>query len=120
MEMILKGDTTRGVPANVTIPDFFRCPICDKEKTNSLPANEISDKTFLPIGVRFHADFGFYKTGFYKTVSIRGFSCFLLVTEAVTGYKWVFCCRSKHPPTNLMLWFVRQLRHRLGLTFAVL
>jgi hypothetical protein len=86
MELILKGDTTKGVPANVTIPEFFQCPVCDKEKTNALPANVISDKTFLPIGVRFHADFGFY-----KTVSIRGFTCFLLVTEAVTGYKWVFC-----------------------------
>jgi hypothetical protein len=53
-------------------------------------------------------------------MSIRGFSCFLLVTEAVTGYKWVFCCRSKHPPTNLMLWFVRQLCLHLGLPFAVL
>jgi hypothetical protein len=86
MEMILKGGKTRGVPANVTIPEFFRCPVCDKEKTNSLPAAGISDKTYLPIGARFHGDFGFY-----NTVSVRGFTCFLLMTEAVTGYKWIFC-----------------------------
>jgi hypothetical protein len=82
MELILKGGTTPGVPANTAIPEFFRCPICDKEKTNSLPSAGIVDKTFLPIGVRFHGDFGFY-----NTVLVRGFSCFLLLTEAVTGYK---------------------------------
>jgi hypothetical protein len=103
------------VPTNVTIPEFFRCPICNKEKTNSLPGNDISDKTFLPIGVRFHGDFGFY-----NSPSVRGFTCFLLITEAVLGYKWVFCRRSKHPPINLLLWFICQLRLRLGVTFAVL
>jgi hypothetical protein len=65
--------------------------------------------------VRCHADFGFY-----NSVSIQGFTCFLLITEAVTSYKWVFSRRSKHPPTNLILWFIRQLRLQLGLMFAVL
>jgi hypothetical protein len=94
---------------------FFCCPICNKDKTNSLPSVGISNKTFLPIGVRFHGDFGFY-----NTISVRGVTCFLLLTEAVTGYKWIFCRRSKHPPINLLLWFIRQLRQRLGVTFAVL
>jgi hypothetical protein len=93
MELILTSDNVKGVPANVTVPEFFRCPICEKEKTNSLPANAISDRTFLPIGARFGADFGFY-----NQTSIRGFTCFLLVTEHVTGYKWIFCRCSKHPP----------------------
>jgi hypothetical protein len=82
VEMILKVERTHGVPTNAAIPEFFCCPIYDKEKTNSLPQNEISDKTFLPIGVHFHGDFGFY-----NSPSIQGFTCFLLVTEAVTGYK---------------------------------
>ena len=115
MEIILKGEKTRGVPANVTIPEFFRCPICDKEKMNSLLKHGISDRTFLPIGVRFSGDFGFF-----RTTSVRGFTCFLLILEAVTGYKWVFCRRSKHPPTNLLIWFIKQLRLRLGVTFAAL
>ena len=115
MELILKSDHVKGVPANVTIPDVFRCPICDKEKTNSLPAQGPQDMMLLPIGARFGADFGFY-----KTTSVRGFKCFLLVAEFVTGYKWVFCRRSKHPPVNLMLWFIRRLRQRLGVTFSSL
>jgi hypothetical protein len=42
------------------------------------------------------------------------------MTEAVTGYKWIFCRRSKHPPINLLLWFIKQMRMRLGMPFAVL
>jgi hypothetical protein len=101
MELILHSNSVKGVPANVTIPDTFHCPICDKEKTNSLPANDISDCTFLPMGARFGADYGFY-----NQTSVRGFTCFLLDTEYVSGYKWIFCQRSKHPPVNLMLWFI--------------
>jgi hypothetical protein len=67
MGLILTSDNVKGVPANVTIPEFFRCPICNKEKANSLPTNAISDCTFLPIGARFGADFGFY-----SQTSIRG------------------------------------------------
>jgi hypothetical protein len=62
MELIWKGERTRGVLTNVAIPEFFRCPICNKEKTNLLPGNDISNKTFLPIGVRFHGDFWFYNS----------------------------------------------------------
>jgi hypothetical protein len=115
MEMILKGGKTRGVPANVTILEFFCCPVCNKEKTKSLPAASISDKTYLPISARFHGDFRFY-----NTVSVCGFTCFLLMTEAITGYKWIFCQQSKHPPINLLLWFVKQMILRLGVPFAVL
>jgi hypothetical protein len=82
MELILQSDSVEGVPANISIPDTFCSPICDKEKTNSLPANEISDQMFLPMGARFGADYGFY-----NQTSIRGFTCFLLVTEYVSGYK---------------------------------
>jgi hypothetical protein len=54
--------------------------------------NEISDRTFLPIGAQFGADYGFY-----NQTSVRGFTCFLLVTEYVSGYKWIFCQQSKQP-----------------------
>ena len=114
MELIRQATHVKGVPANVSIPEVFCCPICDKEKTDSFPTNEISDRTFLPIGVRFGIDFGFY-----NKMSICGFTCFILVVEHITGYKWVFC-RSKHPPINLVLWFIRQLCLQLGVAFAVL
>jgi hypothetical protein len=79
----------------------FDCSHVLMQNGNFLPAAGISDKTFLPIGVRFHGHFGFY-----NTVAVRGFTRFFLLTEAVTGYKWIFCCCSKHPPINLLLWFI--------------
>jgi hypothetical protein len=85
MELILQSDSVTGVPANVSIPETFHCPICDKEKTNLLPANEISDRTSLPIGARFGAD-----SGFYNQTSVRGFVvshafCLLLSTSQDTN-----------------------------------
>jgi hypothetical protein len=115
MELILQSDSVTAVPANVSIPETFLCPICDKEKTNLLPVHEISNQTFLPIGARLGADYGFY-----NQTSVCGFTCFLLVTEYVSGYKWIFCQQSKQPPVNLMLWFIRQLCLCLGVSFAVL
>jgi hypothetical protein len=42
------------------------------------------------------------------------------LTEAVMGYIWLFCCRSKHPPVKLSSWAVAFLQSRLGISFAVL
>jgi hypothetical protein len=75
--IILQSNSITGVPANVSIPEIFCCPICEKEKTNLLPANEISsDQTFLPIEAQFGPDYGFY-----NQTSVGGFTCFLLITE---------------------------------------
>jgi hypothetical protein len=61
-------------------------------------------RLFFPIGVHFYKDFGFY-----NSPSICRFVCFLLLTFAVTGYKWVFYQQSKHPLINLLLWLIWQL-----------
>jgi hypothetical protein len=77
MERILQSDSVTGVPANVSIPETFRCPIlCDKEKTNSLPANEISNLTFLPIGARFRADYGLYPQSNIRLWNHLLFACY--------------------------------------------
>jgi hypothetical protein len=39
MEIILQGERAQGVPTDVVIPEFFRCSICDKEKTNAAKCN---------------------------------------------------------------------------------
>ena len=59
MKRIIAMDGVTGVPKNITIPEFFKCPICDKEKTQSVPANPMTDRFLLPKGARFQADFGF-------------------------------------------------------------
>jgi hypothetical protein len=70
MELILHSNSVKGVPANVTTPDTFHCPICDKEKTNSLPANDISGCTFFPMGARFGADYGFLTKHPFKVLLV--------------------------------------------------
>ena len=115
MRQILQSKRVRGVPTNVTIPDIFRCPICDKEKTNSVPNNPTTDTFLIPKGARFHGDFGFLKIN-----ALRGFRCLFMHTEAVTSYRWTLCRRSKHTPIKLLLWFVAYMRKRIGVSFAVL
>jgi hypothetical protein len=115
MPHILQSERTTGVPPKVQIPDAFRCPVCDKGKTKGLPVQPTMDTFLLPIGARFHADFGFY-----KIPSICGFTCFLLLTEAQTGYEWIYICHSKHSPCQLFEWIVSFLRKHLGVAFAVL
>jgi hypothetical protein len=56
----------------------------------------------------------------HNQTSVCGITCFLLVTEYVSGYKWIFCRQSKQPPANLMLWFIHQLCLCLGVSFVVL
>jgi hypothetical protein len=51
--------------------------------------------------------------GFYKRESIRGFSCFLMVVESRTSYRWAYLRRNKKPPIKLIVWFMKYLRRFL-------
>jgi hypothetical protein len=84
------------------------------EKTVSLSRGNLQVLTFLPIGARIQMDFGFY-----KIPSIRGFTCFLVIVESRTSHRWAYCRRSKHPPIELCLWFIRMIRRVLGFSIAV-
>jgi hypothetical protein len=95
-------------------PEFF-CPICMSEKTVSLSRGCTRRVLLLPIGARLQMDFGFYKVD-----SIRGFNCFLVIVEARTGNYWTYLRRSKHPPIELCLWFIRLARTVLGFSVAVI
>jgi hypothetical protein len=99
---------------NVAIPDDFLCPICMSEKTVSLSRGRIQPLLFLPLGARLQMDFGFY-----KIPSIRGFTCFLVVVESRSSNRWVYLRRSKHPPIELCLWFIRMTRRVLGFSVTM-
>jgi hypothetical protein len=86
----------------VVVPKDFLCPICMSESTVSLSRGSIRPILFLPLGARVQMDFGFY-----KIPSIRGFTCFLVIVEARSTHRWVYLRRSKHPPVELCLWFIR-------------
>jgi hypothetical protein len=86
-----------------------------QEKTTALPRKPTTLTTLLPIGARLQMDLGFY-----KTPSIRGFSCFLMVVESHTSYRWVYLCRNKKPPIKLVVWFVKYVRRFFGLPVCVI
>jgi hypothetical protein len=99
---------------DLPVPKDFVCPLCMSEKTVSLSRGNLQVLTFLPIGARIQMDFGFY-----KIPSIRGFTCFLVIVESRTSHRWAYCRRSKHPPIELCLWFIRMIRRLLGFSIAV-
>jgi hypothetical protein len=98
----------------VVIPPDFLCPICMSEKTVSLSRGRIQPLLFLPLGARLQMDFGFY-----KIPSIRGFTCFLVIVESRSTTRWAYLRRSKHPPIELCLWFIRMARRVLGFSVTI-
>jgi hypothetical protein len=111
MRQILTSKWTTGVPPKVEIPETFHCPICFKEKT--YPVNLSAILSYCPLVL------GSTLICFYKIASVRGSTCFLVLMEAVTGFKWCFYRRSKHPLIKLLSWTVDFLPKRIGIAFAV-
>jgi hypothetical protein len=109
MELLLNGRSVTGLPANVPIPDAFSCPICLREKQPSLAHGPTREPPLLVLGELLHIDFGFYRIR-----SCRGFTCFLVVTEAVSNHRWTFCRQSKTPPIKLIQWILQLLQAQTG------
>lgn len=113
MQTVIKEDLIEGLPTELATPEGHTCPISMVEKAVKKPARPMVTLLFLPVGVRFHVDFAFC-----EIMCIRGFKCFLVVSEAKTSYKWSFCRRNKHPPVKFLVWFVCCVYQRLNLPFA--
>jgi hypothetical protein len=92
MELLLNGRSVLGLPVDVPIPDTFTCPICLREKQPSLAQGQTHDPPLKVLGEVLHMDFGFYKIR-----SCRGFSCFLVTTEAVSRHNGLFVERLARP-----------------------
>jgi hypothetical protein len=71
---------------------YAKCPICDIEGANKLPRGPPVDRTELPVGARFHANFHFY-----NIETIRRFTALFVITEAMTSRVWIFPCMNKRP-----------------------
>jgi hypothetical protein len=107
-------DILKHLQIAVVIPKDFLCPVCMSEKTVSLSRGRIQPLLFLPLGARLQMDFGFY-----KIPSIRGFTCFLVIVESRSTTRWTYLRRSKHPPIELCLWFIRMARRVLGFSVTI-
>jgi hypothetical protein len=99
----------------LSLRSFAALYVTKKRQTHSPPMKSPPIEPFFLSVHNFGADYGFY-----NQTSVRGFTCFLLITEYVSGYKWIFCQQSKQPTVNPMLWFIRQFCLPVGVSFAVL
>ena len=81
------------------------CPICAKGKMKvTSSGGTIDTSKYLP-GQMLHIDFTFY-----DIISIRGFTCVLIIVDARTRKVWTFCTTSKRPPINIMRFFLHQMQ----------
>jgi hypothetical protein len=115
LEILIKRGAIKGIPVGLRAPADFQCPICLMANAQRATSNPGVDHVISIKGSRFHADFFFP-----SVVSIRGYVAVLLIIEPVTSHGWVFLRRSKHPPIQLLVWFITHLRRRLQLSFSVL
>jgi hypothetical protein len=115
MEILIKRGALKGVPVTLRAPADFQCPICLVANATRAISNPGQDQAISIKGSRFHADFVFPKTR-----SVRGYVAILLIVEPVSSHGWVFLRRSKHPPIQILVWFITHLRRRLQLAFSVL
>lgn len=111
MELLLNGRSVLGLPVNIPLPETFSCPVCMREKQPSLPHGPLDDPPLKVLGELLHMDFGFYRIR-----SCRGFTCFLVVTEAVSRHRWTFCRQTRTTPIRLILWIIQHLRVKTGVT----
>ena len=81
------------------------CPICAKGKMKiTISGGVIDTSKFLP-GQLLHIDFSFY-----EITSIRGFTCVLIIVDALTRKVWAFCTPNKRPPLDIMRFFLQQMK----------
>jgi hypothetical protein len=104
MEVLIKRGTLKGVPITLRAPEDFQCPICLTANASRAPSNPGKDHAISIKGSRFHADFLFP-----EVCSVQGYAAILLIVEPVTSHGWVFLYRSKHPPIQMMVWFITHL-----------
>ena len=111
LEVLIKSGRLTGVNTSMKTPDDFQCPVCLVANARRTGSNPGTDHVISIKGARLHADFLFP-----KVTSVRGYVAILLIIEPVTSHGWIFLRRSKHPPLQMVIWFITHLRLRLGMS----
>ena len=87
------------------IKQTCRCVICWKASTVNLPKGITMNTSSLRPGDLIHLDFYFL-----EEVSIRNFTCALIIVDARVRIMWAFCSQSKRPPLAKVRYFLTQLK----------
>jgi hypothetical protein len=84
-----------------------RCPVCEIMGAVHLSRGPCVDTTELPIGTRWQLDYTFWNIR-----SIRGFIATLSIVESTSRMKFVFNCRHKRPPIDIVRRFFSIMRRQ--------
>ena len=79
------------------------CWICDAAAMTDIPKGITMNTSILQPGELIHIDFCFI-----NVLSIRGFTCVLMIVDARTRNKWEFATPTKRPPINVLDFFLTQ------------
>ena len=82
-----------------------RCVICWKASMVNLSKGITTDTSNLRPGELIHMDFYLL-----EEISIRNFTCALVIMDARVRKMWIFFTQSKHPPLATVRYFLEQLK----------
>ena len=112
------------------LPDHFAQHPFSKHlvKADAAIAKQPSGKTPTPVserGQRFYADFGFMRASTFDyskpspdadrvIQSYDGYNSYLIIVDEVSRFIWVFLCKNKEPPIDIMGAFLTRFGHSNG------
>ena len=113
-----------GLPAKFAQHPFSK----HLEKADAGIAKKPVGTTPTPVkerGQRFYAYFGFMRASTFDYAqptpeqdrivqSYDGFNSYLIIVDEVSRFVWVFLCRNKEPPTDIMGAFLKRFGHKDG------
>ena len=108
LHKMCKLQTILGLPQRISkrlMTCGSKCWICNSATMTSIPKGIRVNTSFLRPGELIHIDFCFI-----NVLSIRGFTCVLLIVDARTRNKWEFGTLSKRPPIDILDFFLTQCR----------
>jgi len=108
---------SKGLPTAMKTHPFHFCDVCYDARQSRTARNMAPEPDPMP-GERFHMDFGFMRASSedYKpdpakprvVESHEGYNSYLLAVDAATRYTWVFLCKSKEPPIDILKLLLKQ------------
>ena len=113
-----------GLPHSFAPHPFLHIPAKADAAISKQPVGKDPSKV-AERGQRFFVDFGFMRastedyaqpdpTHARVVESYDGFSSYLAIVDEISKYMWVFLCRSKEPPIDIMHTFLTRFGHKDG------
>jgi len=108
---------SKGLPSAMKTHPFHFCDVCHDARQSRTARNMSPEPDPMP-GERFHVDFGFVRASSEDckpdpdeprvVQPHEGHNSYLLAVDAATRCTWVFLCKSKDPPVDILKLLLKQ------------